>query len=316
MADTMTLSAAEKLFDLPDPYDYADVKSAYRRLILEKHPDVRKDVDAETANREASEINTANKILSKRCKDAPTTKFSRQSEYYPTNDPWAYTGTTTSTVETDYDTPEVEVYEWEIPIENVTWEDLFNDVWSAFNESRVAAREAEGRGYSFDDWTKDAAAGAFAWAARKVARKIDSKNASATAGDNNISYNTSGSREGVNIPDYMQKQASPENMQATEEHSSSWEKIDYEDYAKYERALRWIKRLTGRFAMLLVFFFAAWTTIVVAGSMDTLGAFMYFMFALFLAAVGFLNLIFGFITNLIRKPLIEWLDDRHDHRYS
>jgi hypothetical protein len=50
--------------------------------------------------------------------------------------------------------------------------------------------------------------------------------------------------------------------------------------------------------------------------MDVLGMAMYFIFALILAAIGFLNLVTGFITNRIRKPLVEWLDKQHGNRYS
>ena len=313
MADTMTLATAEKLFDLPDPYDYADVKEAYRRLILEKHPDVRKDVDSETANREASEINTANKILSKRCKDVPATKFARQSEVRPHT---TYTAAPTYSPQptySGYGQPEVETYEWEIPIEDVTWEELFNDVWASINESRVAAREAEGRRYSFDDWMKDAAAGAFAWSARKVARKIDNKKATAQ-GKNTDSKVNKGSEEDM---DYMQKRAAaatPAAQNAPQQTNNG--KIDYADYAKYERALRWIKRGTSRLVILIIFFALAWGTITMATTMDTLGAAMYFLLALGLAAVGFFNLVFGFITNWLREPMIDWLNQQYDNRYS
>jgi hypothetical protein len=229
VADVMTLSTAEKIFNLPDPYDYADVKAAYRRLIMEKHPDVRKDVDSETANREASEINAANKILTKRCKDMPETKFACQSGSHSST---IFTQASTYSPQesySGYEEPKVDVheYEWEIPIENVTWEELFNDVWASFNDSRVAARKAEGRENTFNEWTKDAAADVFAWAARNVARRMDAKTAS-------TQVKTTKDSNDVDTVDYMQKN----NSTSPDPQSESFDeiKIDYEDYAKYERS--------------------------------------------------------------------------------
>ena len=164
MAATMSLIQAEELFELPDPYGKDDVKDSYRRLIREKHPDVRHDVDKETANREASEINAANKLLSSRFESSSDMKYFRQKTVFQSES----TGKTTGGTQAQPQPSTVEV-----PIEQITWEDLVADLYQAYTEA-TATRRMFGY-YTKKDVKQDVAVTAAAWAAGKAAKKIDER---------------------------------------------------------------------------------------------------------------------------------------------
>ena len=180
MPDTMSLYEAEELFSLPDPYTKDDVKSAYRKLIVEKHPDVRKDVDAETANREASEINTANKLLSSRFDGTePGMSYSRQNEPR-VRVPMENAQDMRRRQSSNADPASSPVREWErsyvqgdysVPYENVTWEDLAEDFWEAFHEDSI--RRMRQSAYSYEDMRRDDAVAIFEHLSKGVARHVD-----------------------------------------------------------------------------------------------------------------------------------------------
>lgn len=165
MAGTMSLVRAEELFDLPDPYGKEDVKASYRRLIREKHPDVRNDVDKETANREASEINAANKLLSSRFESSADMKYFRQKTVFQAESAAGSSGSASAAQ------PQPSTVE--IPIEDISWEDLVSDLHQIYNE--VAANKMIYGYYTTRDLKRDVAVNAAAWAAGKVAQKVDNK---------------------------------------------------------------------------------------------------------------------------------------------
>ena len=164
MAATMSLIQAEELFELPDPYGKDDVKDSYRRLIREKHPDVRHDVDKETANREASEINAANKLLSSRFASSADMKYFRQKSASQAQG----TGNTTGGTQAQPQPATVEV-----PIEQITWEDLISDLQQMYND--ISANKMIYGYYTTRDLKRDVAVNAAAWAAGKAAKKMDER---------------------------------------------------------------------------------------------------------------------------------------------
>lgn len=185
MAETITIYQAESLFDLPDPYTQADVKKAYRRLIVEKHPDVRKDVDEATANREASELNAANKLLMNRFKGNPSASYSRARIDAPkrTATPAGGYRPQPAPSGSGYQAPTAGWYEWywqtaspeteEAPVEEVTWEDLANEFWSEYTDQTAEMRIEQGRTYSMDDMKRDSIRSVFEKASKGAARAAD-----------------------------------------------------------------------------------------------------------------------------------------------
>lgn len=188
ITETMTLYEAEKLFNLPDTYNQADVKEAYRKLILEKHPDVRKDVDAVTANKEASEINAAKKLLLNRFKANPQASFTRlksEKHSYSTSPFTSQTRTyqTSTTTSTTAQNSSPNWYEqwWAAappetdtaPVEEVTWEDLANEYWAEYANETADTRIAQKRSYSMSDLKRDTVSSVVGGASKGVARFVD-----------------------------------------------------------------------------------------------------------------------------------------------
>ena len=283
--ETMTLYEAEKLFNLPSTYTQSDVKESYRQLILEKHPDVRKDVDAETANREASEINAAKKLLLNRFKTNPQASFTRQTKEKTSYSNTSYATQANQTHANTHSTPQGETSNWyeqwwaaappetdEAPVEEVTWEDLANDFWDEYASETADARITQNRSYSMKDLKRDTVSSVVGGATKGVARFVDG-----VFGDGEIDSAA----------------------------------VDKEIIA-YEEKKRKIDWATGRLAVLGYFVIVAslvFIGMIITGDIQNYATYGNAMaFATVTYGLAVVNVIFPFITVLLRKIPYRKLD--------